>query len=111
MTGWDLTPTAGNGKHDLSDMQNHRKSVGGGIWTPHDGRRTDFQGEEEREDHMWGLQKGDGGGVARLPPHDIARKNTGEALDMDRRSYGGEKGANHRHTGWSSPRGENGVSS
>ena len=30
-----------------------------------------------------------GGGVTGLPPHDTARKSTGEALDMDGRGYGG----------------------
>ena len=55
---------------------------------PYDGRRTDVQGEEEREDHMRGVRKVDGGGVARLPPHDTAWKSTGEALDMDGRGYG-----------------------
>ena len=77
-------------------MQHHGKSVGGGVWTPHYRRRTDVQGEKEREDHMWGLRKGGGGGVAGLPLNDTARESTGKALDMDGRGYGGEKGASHR---------------
>ena len=59
---------------------------------PHDGRRTDTQGEEEGEDHMQGLRKVDGVGVARLSPHDATRQRTGEEMGMEGRGHGGREG-------------------
>ena len=75
-------------------MQHHGISVGRGVWSPHDGRRTYVQGEEEREGNMQGLWKGGGGGVAGLPPNDTSQKSTGKELDMDGHGYGGGEGGN-----------------
>ena len=51
---------------------------------------TDTQGEEEGENHMRGLRKGDGVGVARLTPQDATRQRTGEEMGMGGRVHGGE---------------------
>ena len=80
---------------------------------PHDGRKTDPQGEEEGENHMRGQRKGDGGGVSRLPPHDATRQRTGEEMGMDGRGHGGggEEGETQTYRLEFPKGGDNGVPS
>ena len=54
----------------------------------HDGGRTNTQGEAEGKSDVWGLWKGDGGGVTSFPPHDSTRKGKGEEMGVDRRGHG-----------------------
>ena len=67
----------------MQTVQHAGEQIGGDLWTHHDGGRTDAQGEEEGKSNMRGLLKGDGGGVARLPPHDSTRKGKGEEVGVD----------------------------
>ena len=77
-----------NGKHDMQTVQHAGEQVGGDIRSHNDGGRTNAQGEEEGKSDMQGLWKGDGGRVARLPPHESTRKGQGEEMGMDGRGRG-----------------------
>ena len=61
---------------------------------------------------MWGLRTGDGGGVARLPPHDATRQSTGAEMGMDRRGHGrGRRGRETNVQAGVPQGGDNGVPS
>ena len=77
-----------NGKHDVQTVQHAGEQIRGDLRTHHDRGRTDAQGEEEGKSYMRGLWKGDGGGVARLPPHDSTRKGKGEEMGMNKHGHG-----------------------
>ena len=72
----------------MQTVQHAGEQVGGNLRAHNDGGRTDAQGEEEGNSDMWGLWKGDGGGVTRLPPHDSTRKGKGEEMGVDGRGHG-----------------------
>ena len=76
-----------NVKHDVQTVQHAGEQVGGNLRAHNDGGRTDAQGEEDGKSDVWGLWKGDGGGVTRFPPYDSTRKGKGEEMGMDGRGH------------------------
>ena len=75
----------------MQTVQHAGEQIGGDLRTYHDRGRTDSQGAEKGKSGMWGMWKGDGGGITRFPPHDSERNGKGEEMGMDGRGHGGEK--------------------
>ena len=78
----------------MQTVQHAGEQVGGNVRAHNDGGRTDAQVEEEGKSDVWGLWKGDGGGVTRFPPYDSARKGKGEEMGMDGSGHGRGGAAN-----------------